>query len=167
MNFFKNIFNKDEDDGSFIPPQMRMIKGIKPIIIYALEILFSNSEYKNEIFESLLKGGKKHGTRNILVFIYYCTYLYEEQLGEERETMTVEQYLEEQERNPPSDDFSFERRSASEEQAKNELLKFLSLGRSDVYYFARDLEDYPGATDMEWITKIKNRKQELLIEGAF
>ena len=168
MNFFKNIFNKDEDNGeSFIPPQTRKIKGIKPIIIYAVEILFSNSEFKNEIFESLLKGGKKHGTRNILVFIYYCTSSYEEQSGGEQEMMTLEQYLEEQEKNPPLDDYSFERSSVSEEQAKNQLLKFLALDKSDVYYFVRDLADYPGETDMEWITKIKNRKRELIVDGTF
>ena len=171
MNFFKDIFNKDKDDSeSFIPPQTRKIKGIKPIIIYAVEILFSNSKYKNEIFDNLLKGGKKHGTRNILVFIYCCTSPDKEQPDGEQEPMTVEQYaqyLEEQAKNPPLDDFSLGKRFVSEEQAKNKLLKYLSLDRSDVYYFVRDLVGYPGESDMEWITKIKNRKRELLIDGNF
>lgn len=167
MNIFKNLFGKNKDDESRIPMPSQQIKGIKPIVVYAVEILFSNADYRKEIFESLLKNGKKHNTRNILVFIYQCTYPFEEQTGREPEIITLEQYLEKQEKNPPLEEVSTKKRYVTEEQAKNELLKYLSLDSTGVYYFVRDLGDYPGASDMEWITKIQNRRREFLLNSSF
>lgn len=167
MNIFKNLFGKNEDDESLIPMPSQQIKGIKPIVVYAVEILFSNADFRKEIFESLLKNGKKHNIRNILVFIYQCTYPFEEQTGGEQEIITLEQYLEKQEKNPPLEEVSTKKHSVTEEQAKNELLKYLSLDSTGVYYFVRDLGDYPGASDMEWITKIQNRRREFLLNSSF
>jgi hypothetical protein len=167
MDFFKRLLGKKEADYSFIPTPSQQINGIKPIIIYAVETLFSNIDHRREIFESLLKNGKRHNTRNILVFIHQCTYPFEESTGGEQELITLEQYLEMQKTTPPPEEVSTKKLSITEEQAKNELMKYLSLDSTGVYYFVRDLADYPGASDMEWITKIQNRKRELLLDGSF
>lgn len=159
MNIFKNLFGKNEDDESLSSTPAQQIKGIKPIVVYAVEILFSSADYRKEIFESLLKNGEKHNTRNNLVFIYQCTHPFEEQTGREQEIIALEQYLEKQEKNPTPEEVLTKKRSVTEEQAKNELLKFLSLDSTEVYYFVRDLADYPGASDMEWTIKKRQTKR--------
>ena len=52
MSFFKNLFGKEE---RFVPAPTQSVPGLEPIVVQAIEILYTNAEDQKKAFEYSLK----------------------------------------------------------------------------------------------------------------
>ena len=67
MGFFKNLFGKEEEP--FIPTPTQHVSGLEPIVVQAVEALFSNSEDQKYVFKDLLEKSEIY-SQNTLVLLF-------------------------------------------------------------------------------------------------
>ena len=70
MSFFKTLFSKEEP---FVPTPTQQIPGLEPIVVQAIENLYSNIEDRKQAFEYSLKykEGKKGDILTLLALLSY------------------------------------------------------------------------------------------------
>jgi hypothetical protein len=66
MNFFKKLFSKSEP---FIPTPTQTIPGLDPIVVHAVENLYSNIEDQQHAFTYLLNKAKGIDTLTLLAVL--------------------------------------------------------------------------------------------------